>query len=209
MSEPTNDERAAGRRGRALPFERVEAAAHAALDAGRDPLGDEAVLAALVDAPEAFEHVVRLAQDANELTRLAPAIARPASRRRLAPFAAAAALVLIAVAVAVALAPKSAEPVDPSDDVVRGDPRERAADTESVARDDEVAAAPDSRTTATSPTAVVESLSLTVTTGPPEARETIALTRRPGQTHTTLTRSVHGLSPTGDVVLLTTEERLP
>jgi hypothetical protein len=226
MSEHVNDDRSKDQRGPTANFARVEAATHAALDAGRDPLADEAVLAALVDAPEAFERVVRLTQDARGLARLAPSSALPVTRRRLAPFAAAAAVLMIAIAVALAFAPDRAQPVDRDDALAgrahgsRDGQREPTAQRESTARADRSAGAPDVRDIDTNarpsgspapatPASVVESLALTLTSGPPDARETIALARRPGQTHTTLIRSVHGFSPSGDVVLLTTEERLP
>ncbi|MEZ5977579.1 MAG: hypothetical protein R3F34_05105 [Planctomycetota bacterium] len=83
---------------RPLPHDALDAALQEALDARRDPLEDEAVLAALAEEPERFGEVLRLRESARALA--APSPVRPSRRSRA---AAVAALVLAAAAAGVAL----------------------------------------------------------------------------------------------------------
>lgn len=107
--------------------DRLDAAVDAALDAGRDPLDDAAVLDALVDEPERFDAVAQLAHDARALASVAP---RPRILRRNAIATAIAAAALLAVGpVFVSLLTANGAPVPD-----QGGANERDAGATQVAR---------------------------------------------------------------------------
>lgn len=220
---------------RAASASPLDRAVDEALDAGRDPSTDDAVLAALVDEPERFGEVMRLADDARALatTNAFAAAVRSAARSAARPAERAARrrrttlVVLAAAAAALALAPfllpdRAVRDVDERvgaggavgelGDGLGGGAEPAREPGSAAERTDAFPRVANAEPRPSTSASGVDELRVAVTSGPwrPAAdRPTngAVLTRGPSDT-TTILRTVHGIAPDGSRITFTHTQTL-